>query len=197
MEDAAVVKNRRGVRAYLHDPVPAETLDHIIDTARRSPSAGFSQGIDFLVIDNPEENDTFWTLTHHPEHGSQIDEARPPVLVLVFSDPLRYLARYSEDDKLEFGLDDLDRWPVRFWDVDAAMAAMQLQLTAVDEGLGTWFFGIAYGEDAVLSHFKVPDDRRLVGVIALGYRDESVKLIGSGATRRRRDLGEQLHRNAW
>ncbi len=54
---------------------------------------------------------------------------------------MRYLARYSAQDKIEFGLDDLERWPVRFWDVDAGMAAMQLQLVAVDEGLDTWFFG--------------------------------------------------------
>ena len=28
------------------------------------------------------------------------------------------------------GLDDEAAWPVRFWDIDAGMAAMQLQLAA-------------------------------------------------------------------
>jgi nitroreductase len=117
--------------------------------------------------------------------------------VLVFSDPLRYLARYSQDDKIAFGRDDLDLWPVRFWDVDAAMAAMQLQLAAVDKGLATWFFGIAYGQDAVLQAFSVPEDRRLVGVIAIGYQDPKEVRKGSGVSKRRRPLEEQLHTNTW
>ena len=41
---------------------------------------------------------------------------------------MRYVARYSDADKIEFGLNEMEAWPVRFWDVDAGMAAMQLQL---------------------------------------------------------------------
>lgn len=101
------------------------------------------------------------------------------------------------DDKLEFGLDDLDRWPVRFWDVDGGMAAMWLQLAAVDAGLDTWFFGIGYGEDAVRHEFSIPDDRMMVGLVALGYRADDEQPTGSGTTRKRRPLEDQLHRNSW
>ena len=197
MDFQDVLRKRRSVRAYLPDAVPPETLARIVDAARRAPSAGFSQGIDFLILTGPEATERFWTLTSDPDHGDQIETDRPPVVVLVFSDPLRYLARYSQDDKLEFGLDDLDRWPVRFWDVDAAMAAMQLQLDAVNEGLGTWFFGIAYGEEAVRREFSIPEDRRLVGVIALGYPHPKEVRKGSGVSKRRRPLEEQLHTNGW
>ncbi len=62
--------------------------------------------------------------------------------MMMWSDPMRFLAGISAQDNHEVGLGDLERWPVRFWDVDAGMAAeMQLQLVAVDEGLDTWFFG--------------------------------------------------------
>lgn len=197
MDFAEVVRGRRSIRSFRADQPQPEAIDRIIDTARRAPSAGFSQGLDFLVLDNSETNERFWKLTEHPDFGSQIDDNRPPVLVIVLSDPQRYLARYSTDDKIEFGLDDLDRWPVRFWDVDAGMASMQLQLAAIDEGLGTWFFGIVYGEDAVRVEFEIPDDRNITGVIALGYRDAGEVAAGSGTSRRRRPLDEQLHRNTW
>jgi nitroreductase len=197
MDFQEVLRKRRSVRAYLPNEIPAETIGSIIDAARRAPSAGFSQGIDFLVLADPVTTERFWELTSDPVHGDQIGSDRPPAIVLVFSDPYRYLARYSQGDKIEFGLDDLDRWPVRFWDVDAAMAAMQLQLAAVNEGLGTWFFGIAHGEDAVRREFSIPEDRRLVGVIAIGYQNPEEVPKGSGVSRRRRPLEEQLHMNTW
>ncbi|MGI9584475.1 MAG: nitroreductase family protein [Acidimicrobiia bacterium] len=199
MEFRDVVRNRRSVRSYAPVIPMRELVDNIVDTARRAPSAGFSQGIDFLVLDEPDEMERFWRTTEDPTHGPQpgMAENRPPVVVLVFSDPGRYLARYSAGDKIEFGLDDLDRWPVRFWDVDAGMAAMQLQLAAVDAGLATWFFGIAYGEDAVRSHLGVPADRKLCGIIALGYRNRDEVPSGSGTSRSRRPIAEQLHRNGW
>lgn len=194
-----VIRKRRSIRAYAPTIPERDLIDGIIDTARRSPTAGFSQGIDYLVIDDPTEMAFFWETTEDPEFPAPEEMAKdhPPILVLVFSDPHRYLRRYSADDKIQFGLDDLDRWPVRFWDVDAGMSAMQLQLAAVNEGLDTWFFGIAHGSDSVRAHFGVPENRSLVGVIALGYRATDEVAMGSGTTRRRRPLDEQLHRNGW
>lgn len=119
------------------------------------------------------------------------------MLVMIWSDPQRYLARYSAEDKIEFGLDKVEAWPVRFWDIDAGMAAMQLQMAAVNEGLATWFFGIAFGEAEVRERFGVPADRMMAGVVALGFRDQDEAPSGSGTTRKRRPLDEQLHRNRW
>ena len=119
------------------------------------------------------------------------------MVIVVWSDPLRYIRRYSQDDKIEFGMDELDQWPVHFWDVDAGMASMQLQLAAVDAGLSTWFFGIATGEEAVRERFGVPADRKQVGVIALGYHSDDEVRTGSFTTRPRRPLDKQLHRNGW
>ncbi len=81
--------------------------------------------------------------------------------------------------------------------IRGGMAAMQLQLAAVDAGLSTWFFGLGYGEDAVRTEFGVPDDRMMVGLIAIGYRDEDELPMGSGTTRERRPLEDQLHKNTW
>jgi nitroreductase len=199
MDFETVIKRRRSVRTYRQDTPPTDLVDRIVDVARRVPTAGFSQGIDFLVLDSREAVDAFWAMTTHPAHD--LDEAarasRPPVLIVMFSDPGRYLTRYSAPDKAAFGLQDPDRWPVKFWDIDAAMAAMQLQLAAVNEGLDTWFFGVAHGAAAMRDHFGVPDDRSLIGIIGLGYRTDDEVAFGSGISRPRRPLEEQLHRNGW
>lgn len=199
MEFDDVVRRRRSVRAYRPEIPDADLLDRLVDTARRAPTAGFAQGVDFLVLDEPAAVGGFYDLTHPPDARIPEDRMieRPPCLIVVWSDPGRYLRRYSEGDKIRFGLDDPDRWAVRFWDIDAAMAAMQLQLAAVNAGLATWFFGIAHGEDAIRARFRVPEDRNLVGIVGLGWPAEDETPIGSGTTRPRRPLGEQLHRNGW
>lgn len=199
MEFDTVIRKRRSVRTYRQTVPPREVIDRIVDIARRVPTAGFSQGIDFLVLDDPDVVEDFRAITAHPDHTvpPELVGKEPPVLVVVFSDPGRYLRRYSAPDKAPFGLQDPDKWAVRFWDVDAAMAAMQLQLAAVNEGLDTWFFGTSHGADEMRSRFGVPEDRSMIGVIGLGYRTEDEKAFGSGTTRTRRPLDEQLHRNGW
>ncbi|MGI9641689.1 MAG: nitroreductase family protein [Acidimicrobiia bacterium] len=200
MDFKDVARKRRSIRRYTPTLPDPALVDELIDSARRAPTAGFSQGIDFLVIDDPDDMAAFWRLTAAPDEpmADTADSAGdPPMLVIVWSDPQRYLSRYSAEDKIEFGLDKADAWPVRFWDVDAGMAAMQLQLAAVNEGLATWFFGIAYGEAEVRERFGVPSDRMMTGVVALGYRDQAETPTGSGTTRKRRPLHEQLHRNGW
>ena len=199
MEFNDVIKRRRSVRRFNDQRPDPAVIDRVIDQARRAPTAGFSQGVDFLVLDEPAALDEFWELIEDPELPSEEEDraTRPPVLVLVWSDPQRYLARYSAPDKIEFGMDTDEAWPVKFWDIDAGMAAMQLQLAAVNAGIDTWFFGMPVGEDAVRERFGVPGDRKQVGVIALGYRHEGEQPASSVGKRRRRSLEEQLHRNGW
>ena len=199
MEFREVLRHRRMVRRFDRRPVPRETMDRILDAGRRAPSAGFSQGLELLVLDEPETVAEFWEITRDPEFGRDLEDLAvgPPVIVLALPDADRYLTRYSEPDKIEFGMDDAANWPVRFWDVDAAMAAMLMLLAAVDEGLGAWFFGITHGERELLDRFGVPERLRPIGILGFGYRagDESAR--GSGASRRRRSLAEQIHRNGW
>lgn len=199
MEFDDIIKRRRSVRRFTDQQPHRAVIDKCIDQARRAPTAGFTQGVDFLVLDEPDALDEFHALIEDPEFPSEDDDraARPPVLVLVWSDPQRYLARYSDPDKIEFGMDHEEAWPVKFWDIDAGMAAMQLQLAAVNAGLDTWFYGIPYGEDEVRERFSVPADRKHVGVVALGYRLEGEQPPSSFSKSRRRPLEDQLHRNGW
>jgi nitroreductase len=199
MEFREVLRRRRMVRAFEQRPVPREIVDRLLDAARRAPTAGFAQGVDFVVLDTPEAVGRFWALTDDPGFPMEPEEiaAGPPVVVLAFSDPARYLARYSEPDKIGFGLDRAEAWPVAFWDTDTAMACMVLLLAAVDEGLGAWFFGATYGEAELRTALGVPEDRNLIGIVGLGYADPAERQKGSGASRPRRPFDEQVHPGRW
>jgi nitroreductase len=187
------------VHVFEQRPVDAAVIDHLLDIARRGPSAGFSQGTDFLVLDDPAALATFWELTDDPQFPREDGElsAAPPVVVLAFADPTRYLARYSEPDKIDFGLEHADAWPVKFWDVDTAMACMLLLLASVDAGLGGWLFGLSHGVDDVFRGFDVPRDRNLIAAVGLGYAGVDENPRGSAFSRTRRPLAEMVHRNRW
>src|SRR5437762_11863391 len=49
-----LLKQRRMVRHYTGEPAPRDALERIVETVRRAPSAGFSQGQRLLVVDDPE-----------------------------------------------------------------------------------------------------------------------------------------------
>jgi nitroreductase len=199
MEFQEVVRRRRMVRRFDQRPVSRETLDRILDVGRRAPSAGFSQGLELLVLDERETVTAFWELTNHPEFGWDPEDVAvgPPVLVLPLPDAHRYIERYSEPDKIGFGLNVEQRWAVKFWDIDAAMSAMLMLLAAVDEGLGGWFFGIDHGERELMTRFGVPAHMRPIGILGFGYRGADEAPNGSWMKRRRRPFAEQIHRNGW
>lgn len=46
-----VLRRRRMVRQFDQRPLEPELLDRILESARHAPSAGFSQGFDFVVLD--------------------------------------------------------------------------------------------------------------------------------------------------
>lgn len=173
MEFSDVVRRRRMVRAYDPDrPVPRDALLRMLDLAVRAPSAGFSQGWDFLVLTAAADRDLFWQVTSDPdgEPDAWLTGMRSaPALVLCLSDPNRYLDRYAEPDK-GWADRDVARWPVPYWDVDTGMAALLVLLSAVDEGLAGCFFGVPpEHQAATLAAFGAPADRRVVGVCSLGY----------------------------
>jgi nitroreductase len=199
VEFADVVRRRRMVHVFEQRPVDPAVIDQLLDIARRGPSAGFSQGTDFLVLDDPAAVARFLELTDDPQFPRSDDAlaVAPPVVVLAFADPARYLARYSEPDKIAFGLERADAWPVKFWDTDTAMACMLLLLAAVDAGLGGWLFGISHGADDVFRAFDVPSDRNLIAVVGLGYAGHDENPRGSAFSRPRRPLAEMVHRNRW
>jgi nitroreductase len=195
VELSETIRARRMVRTYDPDrPVPDDVLTRALDLATRAPSAGFTQGWDFVVVRTEQQRALFWASTTdpHADPDPWLQGMRTaPVLILCLSDPGRYLDRYAEPDK---GWTDRDteRWPVPYWDVDTGMAALILLLAAVDADLGACFFGVP-PEDrlVVLEAFGAPADRRIVGVVSLGYPAPDRR--SPSLRRGRRSLADVVH----
>jgi nitroreductase len=200
MDFQALLKRRKSVRAYEQRPVPREVLDRVLASVLHAPSAGFTQGNEFLVLDDPAAVADFWTITADPDDLPTPEQASvfPPALILPLANRTAYLARYSAPDKAGYGLDQAERWPAPYWDIDAGMASMLILLAAVDEGLGAWFFGIFAGERELLARFGVPREFKPIGVIGLGHPAPSdLNSLGSAGRIARRSTDALVHHNGW
>jgi nitroreductase len=194
------------VRSYSEAPVPDKVLNRVLHAALRGPSAGFTQGVDLLVLERPSERRQFFELTSDPgfiaEPGALAGLLKAPVIVVPLSDPGAYLARYGEADKARSGLVGLaqEAWPVPYWLVDASFAVMLGLLAATNEGLGALFFRLHRCPGPLLETFGVPEDRQVIGAIALGYEKSGTRqsaVTGSPARRPRRLFTEAVHRGRW
>ena len=201
MELKEVVRRRRMIRKFEPKQIPDDVLTRVLEVARHAPSGGFSQGFDFIVLNEPEQLKWFYRTTDDPTdpdpYPGRDAGAAPACIVLPFENKRKYLERYSQPDKIAFGMDREENWPVPFWTVDTSMAIMLILLAAVDEGLGAWYFGITHGEKELLETLGVPAECKLLGVIALGYPSAEDKPRASVFTRRRRAFEDMFHYGRW
>lgn len=189
-----IIKRRRMVHQFEPRAIPSEVLDRILESALHAPSAGFSQGLGLIVIDEPQQLKWVWETT-----AGEVPASAPPVLVIPIPDKRVYIERYSMADKggPDGPYSSEAGWPVAYWDIDAGMACMLMMMKAVDEGVGGWFFGFAAGEKELLEGLGVPDGLRPIGALALGYQAERDRKAGSSVTIRRRTMDELIHRGRW
>ena len=200
MEFQDVVRRRRMVRDYTAEPVDPAVVDRAVRNATRAPSAGFTQGWGFLVLDTAADVARFWAATS--EDTADPDRwlagmMRAPVVVVPCSSKAAYLGRYAETDKERAD----QRWPVPFWHMDAAMASLLVLQTAVDAGLGGCFFGVPGDRrDDLREAFGIPVEFTPVGAITLGHpapREGSDGAQGSPSRRARKPADEVVHHGRW
>src|SRR3981081_4491787 len=143
MDFQDVVRKRRMGRSFERRGIPAEVVERIVRNAQRAPSAGFSPGWAFLVLEGEAQTQQYWDAVGPDDHAafSWQDLFNAPLLIVCLSNKSAYLDRYAEPDK---GWTDRSEshWPAPYWDIDTGMAALLMLLTAVDAGLGAVFFGI-------------------------------------------------------
>jgi len=198
MEFQDVIRKRKMVRNFTAEPIAPEVRERIIANAQRAPSAGFSQGWAFLVLDGPTETERYWSTTMSAKRRAEFGWPgmfNAPLLIVALSNKNAYLARYALPDK---GWADRDekRWPVPYWDIDAGMAGLLILQTAVDAGLGAVFFGI-FDQAGFRQSFGVPDEYTAVGTIAIGHKassdrpSPSLKIVG------KRAATDVVHRGRW
>src|SRR5467141_1763461 len=196
MEFQDVVRKRKMVRSFEDRPIPREVVERIVANVQKAPSAGFSQGWGFLVLEG-QDAARYWNELWPQERRSEWgwpDLFNAPLLIVCLSNKQQYLARYAESDK---GWTDMDetRWPVPYWDIDTGMAAMLILMTAVDAGLGAVFFGIS-DQAKFRETFGVPEELTAIGTIAIGYAKPHDRPSPS-LKRGHRDADQVIHKGNW
>ncbi len=192
---------RRMVRSYVPDPLERETIERIVGTVRRAPSAGFSQGHRLVVVTEPETRRGLARLAGEDEYvamGLPPWISVAPVHVVLGVREESYHERYRKPDKLQDG--EEIGWPAPYWYVDAGALFMLLQLAALDEGLGTGVYGVPpEGVPALKELLGMPDDVHFVCVVTIGRRPPDVNdgALVSRLTQARLPLDELVHWERW
>ena len=200
MEFSELLPKRRMVRHYAAEPVSRESIERIVATVRRAPSAGYSQGQRLLVVMEEEgRSEVVRIATSGWGAGGRGLEPwmeSAPVHVFVCTREADYHERYNEDDKLVDG-DEIE-WPVPFWHVDAGAALMLILLAAIDEGLAAGLTGVPRSTASELAAaFGIPDDVTVVAHVTIGVPapDPGWSAVTSRATKRRR--AGNVHWERW
>jgi nitroreductase len=197
MEFQDVVRRRRMVRSFEPRPISPDVVDRILENALHAPSAGFTQGWAFLVLQGRDDTERFWNATWERADARAAFRYQSlfnaPLIIVALSNEDAYLDRYAEADK---GWTDRDpgRWPVPYWHVDTGFAALLMLMTAVDAGLGGLFFSVAEPE-RVRAIFGIPDGFTPVGALAIGY--PAADEISRSVARGRRSVEQVVHRGDW
>lgn len=180
------------VRSFEDRPLSSEQVERVLAAGRRAPSAGFTQGVDLVVLQGPVETARYWAAALPAAERSGFPWPgllRAPLVVMVVSSEDAYRSRYAEADKGGAGFD------VPWWHVDAAFTALLLQLAAVDAGLGASFFQ-AHRSLELRRAFGIPPTYAAVGTVAVGHPAHD-RPSSSVLTRRRRPPEEVVHRGGW
>lgn len=201
MDFREILRQRRMVRSYLPEPVPAEVVERIVATVRRAPSGGFSQGQRLVVVTDAETRRELARLAD--EERAVADGFEPwltqaPVHVVVCTREDDYHERYQRPDKLLDGKEVT--WPAPYWYVDAGAAMMLLLLAAIDEGLAAGVYGVL-GERVpeLLELVGVPEDFRFVAVVTIGHAapDPRWSAASSRLTQARKPLDDVVRWERW
>ncbi len=108
-----------------------------------------------------------------PSPGWSDGLARAPVVLLAYTSPEAYVARYAEAGQgaHRAWATAQAAWPVPYWIGDAAFGVMTVLLAAVDAGLGACILGTFRGEAELGARLGVPDGWRLFCAVLLGHPD--------------------------
>jgi nitroreductase len=209
VEFTEVIRRRKMVRAFKGAPLPPGTAERLLRAANRGPSAGFSQGYSFLVLEGAGQSAPLWEMFYddapslgagEAQERAEIDALSHAPLVIV---PLAckdvYLEVYADrPEPARAALRDEARWPVPYWYIDTGFTALLILLAVVDEGLGAVFFGIP---PTIMPKFRerygVPGEWTPIGAIAIGCPDPEADPVPPAPASMRKSLDELVHHGHW
>lgn len=194
------------IRGFTTEPLPAGTADRLLAAASRAPSAGFSQGFSFLVLEGTEQCAPFWRLLYEQaaqagaaaaSEAVQVDALSvAPLVIVPMASKDVYLNRYAQPDKAWTAAQGEARWTVPYWYIDTGFATLLILLAVVDAELGAVFFGPPDIGD-FRAEFGVPPEWMPIGAVAVGYPNPAADPVKPARPGDRKSLAELAHRGRW
>lgn len=147
---------RRSIRRFNHQPIPSDKLHRIVETALYAPSAGNTQPWYIIVVQDTGScrliyENTLW-LAGKPPHNEA-----PSAYLLVLWEKTR-----------------CPDWPGI---ASCAALCTYILLAAHAENLGAVWIGSITNKDLLIQHFGIPKELDLFSIIALGYPNESPRVV--------------------
>ena len=152
-----LTQKRRSVRRYSGRPVAKEDILKYLEAARLAPSACNSQPWHFIVIDEPELRKRVAERIFSGLYSMNQFAQKAPVLVAVVSEKEKFLASFGGQVR-----------DTQYCLVDIGIACEHLILQAQELGIGSCWMGW-FDEKALKKELRVPKDKKIDIVIALGY----------------------------
>jgi len=147
MDVIEAIERRYSVRDYKDRAVEKEKLEGILEAARLAPSASNRQEWRFIVV---QDKKTRERLMHAAKGQPFVGQA--PVVIACCAKTDGHLMTCGQ----------------ACYPIDVAIAVEHMALKAAEEGLGTCWVGAFY-EDKVKEILNIPQDIRVVELLALGY----------------------------
>ena len=160
------IKNRRTIRKYTSQDVPADLLNDLLETSFRAATMGNMQLYSVIVTRDAERKAK---LAPAPFNQPMVTSA--PV-VLTFCADFNRFSKWCKQRKAEPGYDNL----LSFMNAmtDALLVTQNFCTLAEDNGLGTCFLGTTiYNPHQIIDILNLPELVIPVATITVGYPDET------------------------
>ncbi len=155
MEFNEVILKRHSIRTFTDQPVEAEKLQKILETANLAPSAGNLQAYEIYVVTDTKKRDGLSCAALAQEYI-----AAAPVALVFCTHPALTEGRYTE------------RGTTLYTVQDATIACAFAMLAATNLGLGSVWVG-TFDEKVVRLIIEAPEGQIPVVILPVGYPGES------------------------
>ncbi|WP_071393969.1 nitroreductase family protein [Bacillus tuaregi] len=148
------IQKRREISHYLPKLIPTKELDQILHAAYLAPSGNNLPSREFILV---TEKDSLQHLAQATPFVPWLSGAGAAIIIT--------------------GRPDISK----YWLQDASIASGFIWLSAVELGIGSAFGAIYHSEDQeeserresyVREHLHIPNDRRIVAILGLGYPEK-------------------------
>lgn len=159
------MKNRRTIRTYREEDIPASLLDELLEVACRASNTGNMQLYSVVVTRSLENKQKL-----APAHFNQPMITTAPVVLTFCADANRFV-KWAGCRKAEAGFDNLQTFIAST--IDAMLFAQSFCNAAEEKGLGICYLGTTvYNADKIIDALSLPKLVIPIVTVTVGYPKE-------------------------